>query len=201
MTSQTQDMQAVLERLEKLERQNWRLKQVGLLIVGLLALIFLTAQSPRTKVLEANSFVLRDANGKTRATLDFWDNGFYPCLTFFDQQGKETAKFSEVMLELGSQGGTEKGGVQIARGGAYSAINMFGQGKTHISLTVDGDEAYLRTSDPNGFQTVLGNTDLVSERTGESHKTSAASLVMFDKGAMLSGVRPNRSGFSLKGCS
>ncbi len=32
-----------------------------------------------------------------------------------------------------------------------------------------------------GFQTVLGGTDLETPRTGETHKTSAASVVLFDK--------------------
>ena len=35
--------------------------------------------------------------------------------------------------------------------------------------------------DREGFQTTIGTTDLVTPRTGETHKTSAASLVLFDK--------------------
>jgi hypothetical protein len=46
----------------------------------------------------------------------------------------------------------------------------------------EGAEAHLTVHDPNGFETILGNIDLVTERTGETHKTSAASLVLFGKG-------------------
>jgi hypothetical protein len=39
----------------------------------------------------------------------------------------------------------------------------------------------LFISDDQGFAATLGVKDLVTPRTGETHKTSAASLVMFDK--------------------
>jgi hypothetical protein len=47
-----------------------------------------------------------------------------------------------------------------------------------ISAIIGGG---IKVSDGQGFEATLGTTDLVTPRTGESHKTSAASLVMFDK--------------------
>jgi hypothetical protein len=44
---------------------------------------------------------------------------------------------------------------------------------------LDGDA--LRLSDPQGFSASFGVTDLITPSTGETHKTSAASLVLFDK--------------------
>jgi hypothetical protein len=39
----------------------------------------------------------------------------------------------------------------------------------------------VELTDAQGFQSTLGATALVTPKTGETHKTSAASLVMFDK--------------------
>jgi hypothetical protein len=39
----------------------------------------------------------------------------------------------------------------------------------------------MQVDDAEGFAATLGATDLVTPRTGEKHKTSAASLVLFDK--------------------
>jgi hypothetical protein len=44
---------------------------------------------------------------------------------------------------------------------------------------LDGDA--LRLSDPQGFSASFGVTDLITPSSGETHRTSAASLVLFDK--------------------
>jgi hypothetical protein len=55
-----------------------------------------------------------------------------------------------------------------------------------------GDDALVRAegimvsgpvtvSDQQGFKATLGTTDLVTPRSGETHRTSASSLVLFDK--------------------
>jgi hypothetical protein len=43
------------------------------------------------------------------------------------------------------------------------------------------DGPSLSLTDKEGFQAVLGVSSLVTPRTGETHQTSAASLVLFDK--------------------
>lgn len=46
---------------------------------------------------------------------------------------------------------------------------------------VDLEKASVDVSDFHGFRAVIGHTDLETPRTGESHKTSAASIVLFGK--------------------
>jgi hypothetical protein len=43
------------------------------------------------------------------------------------------------------------------------------------------EAGHLKVYDREGFATTLGTEVLLTPRTGETHKTSAASLVMFDK--------------------
>src|SRR5579862_7166664 len=70
MTSQTPDLQTILERLEQLERQNRRLKQVG--AVGFLTLAALAAMgqaAPKSRIVKAEQFVLQDRQSRARVTI------------------------------------------------------------------------------------------------------------------------------------
>jgi len=53
-----------------------------------------------------------------------------------------------------------------------------------------GPEPILVLRDSQNFQAHLGVTDTETTRTGESHKTSAASLVFFDKDGKVIGKSP-----------
>ncbi|MBI4463787.1 MAG: hypothetical protein HY647_03685 [Acidobacteria bacterium] len=51
----------------------------------------------------------------------------------------------------------------------------------NVSLSVSADGPSLSLHDTQGFETTIGTTSLVTPRTGETHTTSAASVVMVDK--------------------
>ena len=59
-----------------------------------------------------------------------------------------------------------------------------------VWLTAGKSGPRLNLSDKEGFRTVLGSTGLVTPSTGETHKTSAASLVLFDKGGHVTWSAP-----------
>lgn len=56
-------------RLEKLERENRRMKKVGIVGIVFASVLFFSGQAKTNKVVEANEFRLLDASGKERATL------------------------------------------------------------------------------------------------------------------------------------
>ncbi len=72
-------LDAMKQRLDRLEQENRRLKQIGgLMLVGIAALVMMgqsqsnvnkTAASQASKVVEATEFVVRDPGGKVRARL------------------------------------------------------------------------------------------------------------------------------------
>jgi hypothetical protein len=52
----------------------------------------------------------------------------------------------------------------------------------HASLNLDAPGPSLDLSDKQGFRATVGGTQLETPRTGETHKTSAASVVLLGKG-------------------
>ena len=60
----------VMNRLERLEKQNRRIKQIGALALILIASVLLMGQASSKRTVEANQFMLKDTSGRLRATLD-----------------------------------------------------------------------------------------------------------------------------------
>jgi hypothetical protein len=97
---------------------------------------------------------------QVRATLGVVDGN--PALTLLDKQNKERAA-----VDFGPSG---------AR-----LVMSDSSGEPRTLLGVSDDKAYLEMSDKQGFKTAIGSTDLITPLTGETHKTSAASIVLFGK--------------------
>jgi len=98
MTSLTPDVQSVLERLGKLERQNRRLKRAGSLALTAVAALLLMGQAtPESRTIEAERFIVIDSAGKTRAVLSMILDG--PHLVMYDEKGE-----MRVNLRVGPDG-------------------------------------------------------------------------------------------------
>jgi hypothetical protein len=78
-------LQALADRVNKLEVQNRRLKLAGLAVVIMASAALLMGQARSSRAVEASEFRLIDTNGKTRARLAVGVGGG-PTLTFFDSK-------------------------------------------------------------------------------------------------------------------
>jgi len=88
MTPHTPDLQTILERIEKLERQNRRLKQLGIVALIAAASLVVMGEAPLKKTIEANEFILRDNSGNVRARLSVDEKFSTTQLVLFDKEGK-----------------------------------------------------------------------------------------------------------------
>ncbi|MFQ5987098.1 MAG: hypothetical protein ACE5KQ_07050 [Thermoplasmata archaeon] len=79
----------MLERLEILERQNRWLKRVGVVVMVLAGALLLIGQAQPKWKIEAERFVVKDANGKVRAELGM--AGYGPALVLYDGDGTRRA--------------------------------------------------------------------------------------------------------------
>jgi hypothetical protein len=92
MSSETQDLSAVLERVKSLERQNRRMKKQGIAIVIALLILppLLEWAYPETRSKAARAFYVNDSSGHERAALGLNPDGS-PILQLYDKQGKARA--------------------------------------------------------------------------------------------------------------
>jgi len=108
MKSDTPSLAELAIRLEKLERQDRRLKRLGLLFLLVAASGFLLAQAPRKPVnaaavpatpaatydtLVVHRLELRDKAGKVRGLWETTDEG--PALWLYDTAGQARAQLAE----------------------------------------------------------------------------------------------------------
>jgi hypothetical protein len=191
MTNETRNL---IERVERLERQNRSLKRVGLSLLLLLSAIGLMGQAQKNKKVEAERFVLLDEQGRERADLSIRSKGV--ALVFLDEGGHkqmslssltDTAGHGHASLALGEGavgarytlgGSNGDEWVKISDGGLFLA----GKDTTRIVLSASGFEGpSIEVVDSQGYSAELGVSSRDFPSTGERQKSSAASLVLIGK--------------------
>jgi hypothetical protein len=204
--SETREFHALLSRVERLEKENRRLKQGALAFLLLIASAGLMAQtkqkppastsSQRPKgrapapapagptAVEAQSFILKDSNGHVRAELGL--AGSTPSLKFRDESGSALVTLA---LNSDAPGGPllllsdpqHHASVALSvlehAGPQFSLTGERADIQLHMGVAPDGTT--LELSDKNGFTTSIGNG--VVPKNGQAKTTSAASIVLFGK--------------------
>jgi hypothetical protein len=94
--SQNPELEAIRQRLEKLERENRRLKRAGSVGLLVVAAGFLMAQGKYNRRIEAEEFILTDAHGSGRAELAWKDQA--PRFVLLDAQGKPQPASAATLL-------------------------------------------------------------------------------------------------------
>jgi hypothetical protein len=134
MATKDEEMQRVIDRLERVERQNRCLVRGGLAFALLCGGVLLMAQKPLTRNVEAQGFVLKDAAGKVRAELHMTESG--PELALYGAQGPGTSsrpgKSASLMLT--------KDGPELLLWGPGTTGVRVGMLKDVPSLTLLGGE-------------------------------------------------------------
>ncbi|UCG12759.1 MAG: hypothetical protein JSU72_20165 [Deltaproteobacteria bacterium] len=83
------ETESLSHRLEKVERENRRIKLVGVVVVMLMATLLLTGLSVEDPVIGAEAFTLVDGQGEMRAVFAMVNDE--PTLALFDSEGKVRA--------------------------------------------------------------------------------------------------------------
>jgi hypothetical protein len=183
MNFQPHDFEELHRRISKLENQNFRFKQLGGAVLIGIVLLLVMGQAPSKKTIEANEFVLRDANAKARALLTIVNDNADLILYDAMDQGRMELKVDSVggaSLNLFNAQGTS---IAALSGGDASVLRLGIAGGVEqlLAAVTPGKVPSLILSDKDGFVTTVGGSTLTTPKTGESHMTSAASVVMSDK--------------------
>lgn len=178
------------QRVVKLEQQNRRFKQLGTAALIVPALLFLLGQAPPKKTVEANEFVLRDDGGSIRARLFMTKETTTTAkeLLGIDNSTPVTIPPEATLAMYDNAGNTRVmlNGSDIAFENAQGHLGgQLGNGTLMLAGANDSFAVLspynLNLQDQDGFLATLGVTNIVTPRTGQTQKTSAASLILFDK--------------------
>ncbi|HSB81872.1 MAG TPA: hypothetical protein VLM91_24085 [Candidatus Methylomirabilis sp.] len=145
MTAQTLDLAAVVTRLEKVERQNWRMKVGGILALLVAGAGLLMGQAmPRATTVEAEAFIVRDATGRQRAALHLVPDGGV-ALSFFDPAGVGRAALridreGSPDLTLIDQSAKNRAVLRVERNGApgLALFDQAGNPRAALHVVLDG---------------------------------------------------------------
>lgn len=171
------------KRLEKLERDNRRLKRGGLALLAMLVtLTTIYATRPVPDVIKAHEFDVVDTAGKTLATLDAKGGYGYVLLksAHSGQVAEISTGFQAIYANPSHLGATEAGIGLSDNAGALVFSAMASRTGGRIFLT--GDEPQIAVADTKGFKTTIGSKRLLNPTTGETYRTSADSIVIFGNG-------------------
>jgi hypothetical protein len=145
MSTTPSDLENVLRRLEKLEKQNRRLKCVGFgLAICFSVGLLMAAEPAQTKVGEFEQFILRDKAGKPRAKFDVGSNG--PELHFMSEEGRNHASIGTssqgLFLRLNNRVGDLQTGMNLNPAGvvvvSYGSSGRLLSGTMAIQETTGG---------------------------------------------------------------
>ncbi len=157
----------------------------------------LAQDGPQKQTIEAERFVLKDAQGRMRAELGT-SLSDHPVLWFYDEEGRTGTNvgWSSISFHEG-QGAINSRGHISGSGARFSDLDgreltltpwTFAMseddgsvlGKNRVVIA-GGDKPWIKITDDEGFQAALGSTGTVETRTGKTNQTSAASLILFGK--------------------
>ena len=203
MTKELSQHESMESRIAQLEKQNQMFKRsaIGILLpIACLALMGqakkrpakpappapAAAAAPETpKSISAESFILKDSNGKVRAELSLDGSG--PSLKLRNQAGVALVTLA---LNDGAPGGPlllmsdaqHHGSMTLSvLEGNGSQVSLIGERPdVQLRLGVTPDGTSLELSDKDGFATSIGNGNEVG-KNGKVKKTTAASVVLYGK--------------------
>jgi hypothetical protein len=125
MADETPDVSEILTRLGRVERENRRLKQLGLGVLVLAGAVLLMALTRPNRTLEAQKFVLKDANGGIRATLEM-ELGDRPTLSLRDAKGLPLVSLGGGDNPSLALTGTTGEQVELAASNAFYGLVLYG---------------------------------------------------------------------------
>ena len=133
MTSQTTGFRSMERRLQRVERDNRRLRRAAVvLVLGIAAVVLMGQARAQRRTVEAEAFVVRDRGGQVRALLRAFDNGAVG-LSFYDP------------------GGAPRAWLRVLTDGTPGLVLSDQAGQTRTLLNVQGDGlAGLLLYDQNG---------------------------------------------------
>lgn len=153
MNSFVSERHLILERLDRLEKQNRRLRRaIAFLMIIAACLLFVGARFGKGRTLTASRIVLKDDTGTTRAILGMRSAG--PGLILYDENGENVEALLTVLetgpvLSLCDAKGTTRVLLGVTPKGATLAFND-SHGKLRAEMGFSSNSPNMTFFRPNG---------------------------------------------------
>jgi hypothetical protein len=108
MTHETSEMEAIRQRLARVERQSRMVKRTAVVIFLVACAVIAMGQAPAKRIVTADEFILKDSAGIVRATLGFAGVSHEPTLTLIDANGRERAYLTTEAIDFADANGTTR---------------------------------------------------------------------------------------------
>ncbi len=193
-------IETLARRVDRVERENRRLKRAGVVALAVIAAVVLMGQATTNKVakvVEAEKFVLRDADGKGRARLESLPSGLVrlalldkyenvqsvlgvgvgrPSLVLAGRNNKTILTTSFLSIS-----GKSRLTLAVLPSGAQSLVLTDNTARTRaeLAIEVDGSPTFGLFDRTGTARAILGSTSLENEETGVIEKRPESSLVLF----------------------
>jgi hypothetical protein len=173
MASQTaSENSALLGRLEKLESENRRMKQIGALVLVAIAALILMGQASKNRALDADSLVLRDPSGRVRMEFGTGDDDA-PILRMFGGSDNKTPSLSLRSAQKGS-------GLWFFGGGGVMMLSNIDSPTLTLADGMGGtavDVASVHVYDSDNFAAALGRMDTVNKHQEWGHYEDICGII------------------------
>lgn len=185
------DLEDIQGRIAKLEFENRWFKRIAVAALAAVALLFVMAQAPARKTVEANEFVVKDAHGNVRIRLGVDPKNDSADLTLQTAKGDEGASLSDAGVVLQQNGVVrtiiDDGDLSLANSQGLANVKLSAADNAERDLSIEGPSGYLfykpgealQISDMDGYMTSVGSTE-VRDTAGKTSRTTAASVVLTD---------------------
>jgi len=165
MPSDELELTALVERLEKVERQNRRMKFTGAVVLVLASATLLMGQAPpKRRVVEAEEFVLRDESGVKRGALAVLPGG-------------------AAGLAISDRSGEPRASLTVYQGGepVLTLSDKDGKSRASLVLLADGSPSFYLKDQGGKVRSAMGAISIQAMQTGEITQRSESSIVLFNK--------------------
>jgi hypothetical protein len=169
------------KRLEKLERDNRRMKRAGIAILALIAgLMAVAATRPVPQKITAHEFDVLDSSGKVGITIGSRIVNVLDAHSGLPRLAIGNVSPGVVGVWLFEGHGSRQ--VELPGNGGPDISIFDTQGRPREKIGLVGGEPRITLDDTQGFRMDLGSTSTMTFATGTSQYTSAASIIMFGNG-------------------
>lgn len=194
MNSHPVSLEALQERIAKLELQNRRFKRCGVAALAGVALVAIMAQAPSAirKTIDTNEITIRDSHGNVRARIGVDAANDTAEMWLQTAKGDEGTSVSQNGILMKQDGVARtivgESSITLANSKGQPNVRLTAADDAERDLFIEGSDGFLQylpghaleITDSDGYVTSIGSTELRGQGSQATTQTNAASVVLLD---------------------